>query len=70
MPGRLVDLLEREIEGAGAEQESVFALFETLTAWVATGFDKVGTMGLYAGIVLVLVGILVKVVRSNMSAGE
>ncbi len=57
-------LREKATEG---EELPVFILqpVEDVISWCMSGFDKVGMLGLSAGVILVLVGILLLIIRGN-----
>lgn len=63
--GVMGGLLRSEIAAEEELPEFFVQLAEEVFSWFLAGFDKVGMLGLGTGIILVLVGILLMVIRGN-----
>ncbi|MBP3610069.1 MAG: hypothetical protein J6J42_07030 [Lachnospiraceae bacterium] len=66
---KVVELLLHSELAEGEEVPEFFVkLVEEVFSWCLDGFNKIGMLGLSAGIILILVGILLLVIRKNRMA--
>lgn len=70
LPGFVNGVLRAETAESENLPEFITQLVDEVLSWCMSGFNKIGMLGLSAGVVLVLVGILLLVIRGNRAAAE
>lgn len=73
MKGVLLSLISSELSVEFEAEEFpdfIMPMIEEVLGWLPAGFEKVGSIGLMAAVILLLAGILLLVIRKNKAAAE